>query len=126
MNGQVPPWAKAQANAWSQADNAVVLSDMGACAPAGAISTDCEPAKWKLIPYEAGDVTGRLGWSPGGAGAPPLTLRLGAAGWHAVFVGLYTTRLAPCLAWMHLDGDPAPLPVAPVEPTSTAVAGSMS
>ena len=106
----IQPWASVSAANWARAANAVVLSDMSRCEPAGALSPDLKRGHWKVIPYEAGGIGGNLIWACADADAPEMQLPLGATGWHAIFVGLYEASLAKCQAWLKLDSDAAPVP----------------
>jgi hypothetical protein len=72
----------------SRAAEAVVLADMGACTPQNALSQTRGKGKWKLLEYEAGGLAGRCVAAGPLTQAPPLTLRLGRTGWHAVSLGL--------------------------------------
>lgn len=88
-----------------------MLADMCRCQPASAFAPKLKKGAWKATPYEAENVSGNLVWASGDAEAHPLTLPLGAAGWHALFIGLYATNLTPSCAWLKLEGEPAPTPV---------------
>ncbi|PYV07784.1 MAG: hypothetical protein DMG07_27605 [Acidobacteria bacterium] len=105
------PWADVFARRWANASKARITMDMGRCEPASALSSRPEPGHWKVIPYELTDgAKGNLLWAAADQGAPPLRLRLGVKGWHAVFVGLYATVLGPSTVWLRLDGDVAAQP----------------
>ncbi len=107
-NPPIPPWATAVAAAYAQVARSVVLSDLGACQPAGALAQRLRPQAWKLMDYELADGTqGRLVWAPADADAPELTLPMGPHGPHAVFVGLFAGGL-PCSAWLRLESEPVP------------------
>ena len=108
MQNTVPPWAQGSARRWANSSEAVVLSDMGQCVPAGALSPRLKHGRWKVIPYETVDkVAGNMIWASALTDAPEVRLALGAAGWHAIFVGVFSTSEVPSRVWVKLDGDPA-------------------
>ena len=109
-SNRLKPWAQATAAGWVNASRATVISDMSRCAPASALSTTPRIGHWRLISYQAGDLTGNLLWASAEAAAPALSFALNVSGWWAIFVGLYTTRSAPCRVGLKLDGDLAPVP----------------
>lgn len=108
----IPPWAAVSASSWANASKAVMLTDMRCCQPESALAPKLKKGAWKAIPYETETVAGNLIWASGDALAQPLTLPLGATGWHALFIGLYATNLTPSYAWLKLEGEQAPTPVA--------------
>ena len=107
----VQPWGGAAVGDWTNASEAIVLSDMSGCSPADALSPmKLKKGHWKLIPYEMQNgPAGNMVWAPPEAGAPELSLPLGVAGWYAVFVGLFSSSEVPTEAWLRLNRDPAPV-----------------
>lgn len=95
---------------WQNGSSPSVLTDMGLCTPAAALSPAAAKGAWQLFGYEAGGMKGRMIWASDEAGAPPLTLPLNASGWHAVFVGLADPSSLGCQALLRLSGDPAFVP----------------
>ncbi|MCE5240277.1 family 10 glycosylhydrolase [bacterium] len=100
----------ASALEWAQGAQPLVLSDMSQCTPAAALTTTTRLKQWKLVPYEAGSLTGKMIWAPSESQAPELTLPLGVKGWHAVYVGLADPASVGCQALLRLTRDPAPTP----------------
>ncbi len=69
---------------------AIYVTDMGACTPAAALSSEHRKYRWQTVPYEAEGVSGTMIYSGPETDTPPVTLPLGVSGWHAVFLGLYS------------------------------------
>ena len=69
---------------------AVFLSDMGQCTPAAALSSGHRKYHWQTVPYEAEGVCGTLLFAGPETEAPQVTLPVEAAGWHAIYVGLWS------------------------------------
>ena len=103
------PRGGAVALAWTRHAEAVILSDMGQIRPTWALTARARRGHWKLIGYEAGGITGRLIWASAETDAPPVTLRLGVRGWHAIFLGLTDPAGLGCKVWVKLGRDPAPV-----------------
>lgn len=105
----VQPWNGAALSDWTNADKAVVITDMTAAEPQSAFSPKPKKGHWMTIPYEmrpdTGGHKGKAVWCGYEADPPDLTFRPGVKGWYAIFVGV------PCSAglWVKLDSDPAPL-----------------
>src|SRR5438552_2792634 len=109
--GDLKPWADVVARRWANASKAHVIMDMSRCEPSAALSFQARARHWKVIPYELTDgAKGSLLWAALEQAAPPLRLRLGVKGWHAIFVGVYATVLGPSAVWLKLDGDAAGQP----------------
>ncbi len=105
------PWGGAGLNEWMNASKAVVISDMTRCTPSSALSPNVGKGRWKILPYVLrGGQRGKMVCAGQETGAPPLRLPLGASGWHAIFVGVFSTSEAPSQVWLKLDTDPAPTP----------------
>jgi len=105
----LPPWSAPLASGWANAAKAVVLTDMTRCTPASALSPRMRRGHWKAIPYElTTGVKGTMVWTSATAQAPPLRIKLGVKGWHAIFVGLFSGA-TPTQAWLKLSTDAAPL-----------------
>lgn len=104
----IQPWNGAALSDWSQADKAIVLTDMTKDEPATRFSDKPRKGHWMKLPYEMrADTGGHKGtaiWCGYEADPPEVKLRLGVKGPHAIFVGI------PCGAglWLKLDGDRAP------------------
>ena len=108
---KVPPWASVQAADWANAGKAVVLTDMTKVEPRAAVSPMIKKRRWKAIPYQLTEGTqGTLIWASQETRAPLVRIRLGAAGWNAIFVGVYNGAEGSSLAWLRLSTDPAPVP----------------
>ena len=64
--------------------------DLGANSdPGGAISRERAAGAWQAVDYELEEGPGVMLFAFPGSGAPPLTIRLGAKGWHAIRLGIY-------------------------------------
>jgi hypothetical protein len=104
------PWGGAAVSEWAGSSQSVVITDMGRCAPASALGPHLKKGCWKVIPYETrSGLKGSMAWAGPEADAPELTLPLNARGWHALFVGLFSTSEVPTVAWIRLNTDPAPV-----------------
>ena len=108
----IQPWAAVSAAAWANASKAVVVADMRRCLPPSALTSRLAKGCWKVILYEAEELTGNMVWASGDADVAPLRLPLCVSGWHALFIGLYATNATPSHAWLKLDGETAPTPIA--------------
>ncbi len=104
------PWAGAAVNEWANAPRSILLTDMAQCSPGAALSPGLKKGCWKTLPYEmVGGMKGNMVWAGSEADAPTLSLPLKAKGWHAIFVGLFSTSEVPTVAWLGLNTDPAPV-----------------
>ena len=65
------------------------ISDLKGCEPAGAIARDGRQGTWRAVDYELDAGKGVMLYALPGSGAPPLTLKLNAAGWHEVRLGIF-------------------------------------
>lgn len=107
---EIPPWAGTLASAWKNAGQATLLSDMTAVEPASALSPRMRKRHWKSIPYELiGGQKGSMIWASPETDAPPVRMKLGAKGWYAIFVGVYSGPEAPSRVWIKLNTDVAPV-----------------
>jgi len=106
------PWAGAALSDWSNASNAMVITDLSQCQPGSAFSNMVLKRKcWKVIPYQMiKSYQGKMIWAPPEAQAPEVSLALNAEGWFAIFVGLFSSSEVPTTAWIRLDTDPASVP----------------
>jgi len=95
---------------WANGAKPVVLADMGKCTPAAALTTASRLKQWRVLPYEAGNIAGKMIWATEESQAPELTLPLTAQGWHAIYVGLADPAHVGCQALLRLSNDPAPVP----------------
>jgi lysophospholipase L1-like esterase len=80
----------AHSSQWRHAAKAELLTDMGLCTPADALSQRREQAKWKVFEYETAEFSGNCLSVGRESSAPDLTFKLGKQGWHAVYIGLST------------------------------------
>ena len=69
----------------------IVLSDMGECRPAAALSKTRRRHHWQLIPYETRDFSGQLISAGYMTEAPQVHLPVAATGWHSIHIGLWMT-----------------------------------
>ena len=67
----------------------ILLTDMGQCLPAAALSTTRKLLHWQLLPYETADFSGRLISAGFMTEAPEVRLPVGHSGWHAIYLGLW-------------------------------------
>ena len=65
------------------------ILDMTQCEPHTALSRAFEHGKWTAVDYEIDAGPGKMLFCGPDADAPPLTLKLHAKGWHAIYVGTY-------------------------------------
>jgi hypothetical protein len=104
-----PPWSMPLASGWANEKQATVLTDMTRATPSSALSTQMKHGRWKTIPYElTTGLKGTMVWTSPMAKAPSLQMKLGAKGWHVIFVGLFSGASATRV-WLKLNTDPAPL-----------------
>lgn len=76
----------------SQADKAVVLTDLSQMQPADALITGKrQKGKWKMIPFTTADLKGTALSIYSATNPPVVKLPLTQKGWHAVYIGLATT-----------------------------------
>ena len=69
----------------------IILSDLGRCQPATALSSRRRQRHWQLIPYETEHFAGNM-LSAGPMTEPPeVRFDLNLEGWHAVFIGMWTS-----------------------------------
>ena len=71
------------------------VTDLGDCAPAGAMSYDPQHGRWRLIDYETNALTGTMLLGDPETHASPVTYPLRAEGLHAVSIGYTAARKAP-------------------------------
>lgn len=105
-----PPWAQGSADRWANAAKPTYVTDLTRASPAEALSPGLRHGKWKVIPYETLEgLAGKMIWCSPMTDAPEVRIALPVAGWHAIFIGLFSTSEAPSVAWVRLDSDPAPV-----------------
>ncbi len=86
-----PEWLPDDPRQWSQYNRSLVLTDLAQVLERDALVTgQREKGKWKVLPYEIGKVKGRALSVYSSTNPPPVKVRLGQRGWHAVYVGLST------------------------------------
>lgn len=96
---------------WANDSKAVYLSDMSRCEPSSALAPELRKGHWKVIPYETVDgLAGNMIWASPETNAPELSLPLPGNGWHAIFVGIFSSPAAYSKLWLKLDTDPAAVP----------------
>lgn len=77
---------------WSQATDAVVLTDLSKVEPTSAlVAAKREKGKWKTIPFATADLKGTALSIYGETNPPVVTLPLSLRGPHAIYLGLATT-----------------------------------
>ena len=94
---------------------AIFLSDLTGCRPGSALSDGPRKGHWQTVSYEAEGVSGTMLVAGVECGAPTLTLPLGAPGWHAVYVGIWT-HWVDSLVKLKLSRDPCFTPVVSSRP----------
>jgi hypothetical protein len=86
-----PAWFPEDPRQWSQYDRSVFVTDLTQVEERGVLVTgQREKGKWKVLPYEAGDLKGNALSVYSATEPAPVSIRLKARGWHAVYVGLST------------------------------------
>ncbi|NUQ64900.1 MAG: hypothetical protein HUU20_20750 [Pirellulales bacterium] len=107
--GPVQPWGGAAVQEWANASQAKIISDMSSGTSAFS-KMRLKKGCWKVIPYEFVDgPAGNMVFAGPETAAAELVIPLGVEGWHAIFVGLFSTSEVPTLAWLRLDRDRAPV-----------------
>jgi hypothetical protein len=77
----------ASSDAW--AAEPTVICDMGRCTPGALLSTAETKGKWRLLPYEADGLAGRMISAASYITAPEIRLPLKVSGWYSVYVGYW-------------------------------------
>ena len=86
-----PAWFPDDPRQWSTYDRSVFLTDLSKVEERAALVTgQREKGKWKVLPYEAGGLKGKALSIYFSTEPPPVKIRLGTRGWHAVYLGLST------------------------------------
>ena len=72
----------------------IYLTDLSVCEPKSALSPEAGKGCWSVWEYETQDhkgtqLKGKLLYANTQVEPPPVTLRLGVSGWHAVYLGFY-------------------------------------
>lgn len=76
----------------SQADQALVLTDLSKAEPSSALITGKrQKGKWKMIPFATAEMKGTALSIYSATNPPVVRLPLPSKGWHGVYVGLATT-----------------------------------
>lgn len=83
------------------------VMDLMRCEPAGAVSRDGPPGTWIAVDYEIDRGKGVMLFAVPHSDAPPLTLRLNAAGWHEVRLGIYYSGSVDRVLCAKLSADAA-------------------
>jgi hypothetical protein len=103
-------FALAQMSAVGEDGKPVYVSDLSQCEPKTAISKDMERGKWRLISYKTPEVNGVMVKAQSFIDAPELTLPLGVAGWHDVYIAYWnlpTDYDGDLTLKVKLSGEPA-------------------
>ena len=104
---------------YTEIERAVIISDMGRCQPAEALSEDRARHHWHLLPYEAEGLSGTIIGASSRMEAPDVTLPLELSGWHAVYVGIWNPHYAydgDFMVRVKLTSDPCFQAIADPEP----------
>jgi hypothetical protein len=67
----------------------IYLTDLSQCLPAGGLSRDQVPYRWHVVDYEADGLAGTMLMAGPETQAPEVRLTLNAAGWHAIYLGVW-------------------------------------
>ena len=92
----------------------VILTDLGRCKPASALSRLNKRRHWRLIPYTSDNLNGTMLGAGPLSGAPEVTLPLGVKGWHSITVGYWNPTWAHTQGMsirLKLSGDPCFTPI---------------
>lgn len=86
-----PAWFPDDPRQWSQYSRSVFVTDLSQVKEPGALVTgQREKGKWKVLPYEAGDLKGNALSVYSSTEPPRVSIPLKTRGWHAVYIGLST------------------------------------
>jgi len=87
----------------------LVISDLSVCTPQDALSDRRKRGRWKIMPYQAGRISGKCLWALVNTDAPTVTLPLGVTGWHAIYLGIGNggAEAGPSVIRVKLSGDAA-------------------
>ncbi|MDP6503987.1 MAG: hypothetical protein QF886_10245, partial [Planctomycetota bacterium] len=67
----------------------IFLTDLQNCIPRSAIADRNAPGCWRAVEYDLGELSGTMLLGGPETEAAPVTLELGAHGWHSVYLGLW-------------------------------------
>ena len=84
----------------------IYLTDLGLSQPQLALSTDRRKYHWQVVPYETEEFSGQMLIAGPETEAPPVTVPLGVAGWHRIYLGLWSNWTEE-LVRVRLSGDRA-------------------
>jgi hypothetical protein len=87
----------------------IYLLDLTRCEPRSAISRAFEHGKWTAVDYEIAAGPGKMLFCGPDTSVPPLTFRLHARGWHAIYVGTFRgarSQSDDLVLFLKLTGDP--------------------
>jgi len=90
------------------------LSDLSHCLPVSALSKTNKKNHWSLIPYETDLISGVMIGAGSMAHAPDVTLPLGLAGWHSIYLGYWNPHHdydGDTTIKLKLTGDPCFQPI---------------
>lgn len=74
-------------------ETAIFISDLSRAAPASALTREFVPGRWQLVDYETDEgVAGSMVYARPEEECGTLTLPLGVAGWHRVYLGFNFTN----------------------------------
>lgn len=86
-----PAWFPDDPRQWSQYDRSVFVTDLAQVKEPDALVTGRrEKGKWKVLPYEAGDLKGNALSAYSATEPAKVSVPLRARGWHAVYLGMST------------------------------------
>src|SRR5262249_833039 len=84
-------WFPEDPRQWSGYDRSVFVTDWSKAKESGALVTgQREKGKWKVLPYEAGDLKGNALSAYSLTEPAPVRLGLNARGWHAGYLAVST------------------------------------
>ena len=74
--------------------NPIFISDLSICEPKSALCPEARKGRWSVWDYETHEhkgtqLKGKMLYANSQTEPPPVTLKLGVSGWHAVYLGLY-------------------------------------
>ena len=72
----------------------IYITDLSACERKSALTDEAQPGCWSLWeyqtePHKGAAFSGKMLYADGHVDPPPLTLPLGATGWHEIYLGFY-------------------------------------
>lgn len=74
----------------AHAEKPIYISDLSTCKPKKALSRTFAEDKWRIMPYSADSVDGKMVSAMSFVDAPAITVPVDVKGWHAVYIGIWT------------------------------------